>query len=83
MGLFFIGLFNLISVTVINDGVAVATVSNKLSLVIPVVLAVYLYGEKVAGFKLVGIIAALVAVVLTCYQSEKNRFRRRCCSKTI
>ncbi len=74
MGLFFIGLFNLISVTVINDGVAVATVSNKLSLVIPVVLAVYLYGEKVAGFKLVGIIAALVAVVLTCYRSEKNRF---------
>ena len=74
MGLFFIGLFNLISITVINDGVAVATVSNKLSLVIPVMLAVYLYGEKVAGFKMVGIIAALVAVVLTCYQSKTNRF---------
>jgi len=53
--------------------VAVATVANKLSLAIPVLLAVYLYGEVVMGFKLLGIGVALVAVALTCYQPAKNK----------
>jgi drug/metabolite transporter (DMT)-like permease len=68
MGVLFISLFNLIGITTQKNGVAVATVANKLSLVIPVTVAVYLYGEVVAGFKIMGIIAALVAVALTCYK---------------
>lgn len=68
MGVLFISLFNLIGITAQKNGVAVATVANKLSLVIPVLFAVFLYGEVVAGFKLAGIVTALVAVVLTCYQ---------------
>lgn len=73
MGILFIGLFNLIGITTQKNGVAVATVANKLSLVIPVMFAVYLYGEVVVGFKLLGIVAALVAVALTSYQpADKN-----------
>jgi drug/metabolite transporter (DMT)-like permease len=75
MGGLFISLFNLIGITTQKDGVAVATVANKLSLVIPVMLAVYLYGEVVQGYKMVGIIAALIAVVLTCYQPAADRER--------
>jgi len=73
MGVLFIGLFNLIGITTQKSGVAVATVANKLSLAIPVLLAVYLYGEVVMGFKLLGIGVALVAVALTCYQPAKNK----------
>ena len=75
MGALFISLFNLIAITTQKDGVAVATVANKLSLVIPVMLAVYLYGEVVQGYKMVGIIAALIAVVLTSYQPVVNNER--------
>lgn len=74
MGVLFISLFNLIGITTQKNGVAVATVANKLSLVIPVMLAVYLYGEVVAGFKLAGILIALVAVILTCYQPATANF---------
>lgn len=70
MGVMFISLFNLIGVTAQRNGVAVASVANKLSLIIPVVLSVYLYNETVMGWKIVGIGLALVAVVLTCYQAK-------------
>lgn len=50
-----------------------ASVANKLSLIIPVILSVYLYKETVAGWKAVGVGLALVAVVLTCYtKTEKG-----------
>jgi len=73
MGVLFIGLFNLIGITTQKSGVAVATVANKLSLAIPVLLAVYLYGEVLVGLKLLGIGVALLAVALTCYQPAKNK----------
>jgi drug/metabolite transporter (DMT)-like permease len=61
-----------VGITTQKIGVAVASVANKLSLIIPVVLSVYLYGETVQGWKLMGVLLALLAVVLTCYQPATN-----------
>jgi drug/metabolite transporter (DMT)-like permease len=72
MGVLFISIFNVIGMTAQKISVAVASVANKLSLIIPVVLSVYLYNETVQGWKLVGVILALVAVVLTCYPASKT-----------
>ncbi|MES2330462.1 MAG: EamA family transporter [Bacteroidota bacterium] len=71
MGVLFVSIFNVVGITAQKIGVAVASVANKLSLIIPVVLSVYLYGESVAGWKLAGVIIALAAVILTCYQSKQ------------
>ncbi len=68
MGVLFISIFNIVGMTAQRISVAVASVANKLSLIIPVVLSVYLYHETVKGWKLFGVILALIAVVLTCYQ---------------
>jgi drug/metabolite transporter (DMT)-like permease len=70
MGVMFIATFNVIGITAQKMGVAVTSVSNKLSLIIPVVLSVYLYHETVQSWKLLGVILALIAVVLTCYQTN-------------
>ena len=67
MGTLFITSFNLIGITAQKIGVSVASVANKLSLIIPVMLSVVLYGEKVLGWEIVGIVLAMVAVVFTCY----------------
>lgn len=73
MGVLFVSIFNIIGVTTQRIGVAVASVANKLSLIIPVILSVYLYNETVAGWKLAGVLLALVAVVCTCYpQASQN-----------
>jgi drug/metabolite transporter (DMT)-like permease len=73
MGLMFISIFNVVGMTAQKISVAVASVANKLSLIIPVVLSVYLYQETVAGWKLVGVVLALLAVALTCYPEKLSK----------
>jgi drug/metabolite transporter (DMT)-like permease len=66
MGAAFIFLFNMIAYTTQKFGVAVASVANKLSMVIPFIFSIYLYNEKATSIKMVGVAIALLAVVLTC-----------------
>lgn len=72
MGVLFVSIFNMVGITTQKIGVAVASVANKLSLIIPVVLSVYLYHETVSGWKLAGVLLALLAVLLTCYPNERR-----------
>ncbi len=71
MGCMFISIFNVIGITTQKIGVAVASVANKLSLVIPFVFSIWLYSEEVTALKLTGIAIAMVSVVLTCWQERK------------
>lgn len=70
MGTLFISLFNIIGVTAQKLGVSVASVANKLSLVIPFVFSIYLYNESVTWIKIMGVAVALLSVVLTCWPSR-------------
>jgi drug/metabolite transporter (DMT)-like permease len=72
MGLTFISLFNVIGFTTQKMGVSVASVANKLSLVIPFVFSIYLYKEGPTAFKIIGVIIALASVVLTCWPSSSQ-----------
>lgn len=63
LGALFVSLFYLISVTTITFGVSVATVANKMSIAIPVSLAVYLYAEKISMLQIAGIVLAMTAVL--------------------
>ncbi len=65
MGWVFIVTFNIVAFTTQQLGVSVASVANKLSLVIPFIFSVLLYNEPLTAFKLAGIALALVAVYLT------------------
>jgi drug/metabolite transporter (DMT)-like permease len=72
MSCMFISIFNLIGFTAQKLGVAVASVSNKLSLVIPFVFSIYLYNETATWVKIAGILLALVAVVCTCLPGKEQ-----------
>ena len=71
-GCIFVSLFNIIAVTTQKIGVAVASVANKLSLVIPFVFSIYLYNEGITWIKIVGIVVALAGVVFTCWPSVNH-----------
>jgi drug/metabolite transporter (DMT)-like permease len=73
MGIVFIILFNIIAFTAQRIGVAVASVANKLSLVIPFLFAIYLYDEKLTAMKIAGIIIALLSVLFTCWPHQDIR----------
>jgi drug/metabolite transporter (DMT)-like permease len=70
MGIAFISLFNIIALCAQKLGVAITSVANKLSLVIPVLFSVYLYQERLGAIQVLGIVLALLAVVLTSWTSE-------------
>lgn len=73
MGVLFIGLFNLIAYTTVHSGVSVAAVSNKMSVVIPVLAATYLYQEKVTAFQAIGIGLAMLAVLLVSLKEGEGK----------
>jgi len=72
MGVTFIFLFTIIGITTQKMGVSVASVANKLSLVIPFVFSLYLYNESFTFLKIAGVAIALVAVVFTCWPSGRK-----------
>ena len=72
MGCLFIVIFNVIGFTTQQLGVSVASVANKLSLVIPFVFSIYLYNEPLTTLKFLGILLALVAVYLTVKTEKKD-----------
>ena len=72
MGCLFVSLFNLIGFTAQRISVSVASVANKLSLVIPFAFSLYLYNEQASTLKILGLVLALVAVVATCLPAKKE-----------
>jgi drug/metabolite transporter (DMT)-like permease len=81
-GMFFV-IFNIIGFTAQKIGVAVASVANKLSLIIPFIFSIYLYNEETTALKIAGIIIALAAVILTCYPQKKENESSASASKTL
>lgn len=63
LGVLFVSVFFLISLTTDRIGVSVASVANKMSVVIPVAMAFLLYGDEVTFLKISGILLALLSVV--------------------
>ena len=72
LGFLFIAVFNIMAVTIQKNGLAVASVAGKMSVVIPVVFGIIVYNESVGFVKVIGIAMALVAVYLTSGKSDNN-----------
>lgn len=64
LGLLFIGLFQVMARVAQKNGMAVASLAVKMSMVIPVAAAFILYGDGTGDLKLPGIALALAAVYL-------------------
>ena len=64
IGASFIFLFYLIAITAQKVSVTVSIVANKMSVVIPVMFAFFLYDDSITLLKVAGIILALTGVVL-------------------
>ncbi len=72
LGALFVSIFFIMAMTAQKNGVSVASVAGKMSVVIPVFFGVFLYNESVTILKILGIIIALVAVYLTAVKEEKT-----------
>jgi len=72
LGFLFILIFNVMAITAQKNGLSVASVAGKMSVVIPVVFGIIIYKESAEPLKILGIVLALVAVYLSSAKSDKN-----------
>ena len=70
LGAMFISVFFVMAKTAQVNGVSVASVAGKMSVVIPVFFGILLYNETVTFLKILGIIIALIAVYLASVKRE-------------
>lgn len=76
LGILFITIFNVTALIAQKGGLSVASVTGKMSLVIPVLFGIIVYKESFSVFKLIGFILALLAVFLTSKKSNGVEFNK-------
>ena len=76
LGIMFVLVFNVMALTSQKNGLSVASVSSKMSVVIAIIFGVWYYEESIGLVKLIGILLALVAVYLTSIK-EKNEIVKK------
>lgn len=78
IGILFIVTFNLYAQGTQKVGIAVTTIANKLSLFIPVAIALIIYpNEKLTVFKLIGFVLAVVGIYLSATKNKKLSFDKK------
>ena len=77
IGLLFIITFNLLAYGTQKIGIAISTVANKMSMIIPVIIGIYLFKETLGIVKLIGIILAISAIYMTSTKGGKLSFDKK------
>ena len=78
IGCMFIFVFNLLALGTQKVGIAISTVANKMSLVIPVIFSLFFYASDTVNFlKIVGISLALAGVYFSSTEGGKLAFDKR------
>lgn len=70
LGFLFISVFYVTALTSQRNGISVASVASKMSVIIPVCFGVYLYNESMGIIKIIGVLLALVAVYFSSKKEE-------------
>lgn len=70
LGFLFISVFYVTAITSQRNGISVASVASKMSVIIPVVFGILLYEEPFGFLKITGILLALTAVYFTSKKEE-------------
>lgn len=75
LGLLFVSVFNVMALTAQKNGLSVASVAGKMSVIIPIIFGVFVYQESLGWVKVVGIVLALIAVYLTSMKENLSEQR--------
>jgi drug/metabolite transporter (DMT)-like permease len=73
LGIVFISSLFVIAETTAKQGISVAQVANRMSVVIPICIAILFYGDSISLAKVIGIILAIVAVYLVSYKESEGK----------
>lgn len=72
LGVLFIAIFNVMALTAQRNGISIASVASKMSVIIPIIFGIYVYNESAGLLKIAGIILALIAVYMASVKTKQN-----------
>lgn len=73
VGTLFVITFNLYAYSAQKIGITLSTISNKMSMVIPILIGIILFKEEVTFFKIIGIFLAFGAIVFSSKEDKKSK----------
>ncbi len=73
IGVFLIAGFYLIGYSTQKTGIAITTISNKMSVVIPILFSMFYYNESKDSIKFIGILLALLAIILSVHKKNRQK----------
>jgi drug/metabolite transporter (DMT)-like permease len=76
LGIGFVSMFNVFAVSVRKIGLALSTISSKMSVIIPVYFGIILFGDKLNLYKVIGIIFTLLAFYFILKREKNIPFRK-------
>jgi drug/metabolite transporter (DMT)-like permease len=65
LGFMFIFVFNILGKTTQVNGITAASVSSKMSMIIPILFGIFFFNENIGIYKIIGIVIAFFAVYFT------------------
>lgn len=77
IGFLFIVVFNLLASSTQKIGIAISTVANKMSVIIPVIFAFVVFHDQISFLKIMGLILALIGVYFTTTNGKKLNFDKK------
>ena len=77
LGGLFIITFTIMSKTVTHFGIMISSVTQKMSLIAPIMIGVLFYAENLTIFRIIGIIAAMSAIVVINMPFNKDQEQKR------
>ncbi len=77
IGILFIVTFNMIAFSTQKIGIAITTVANKMSMIIPVLVGLYLFNEKQSLLKFLGVFLAILAIYFSSTSGGKLSFNKK------
>lgn len=75
LGILFIVMFLLVGISSRKTGIVITAVASKMSLVIPMLFSIIMYGEPVSALKILAMVLAVVSVFLCTYKPSEAKSR--------
>lgn len=67
--------FYLIGYTIKKAGIAITTIANKMSVIIPITFSIFYFSEPMSWLKSFGILLALISVLMAVYKKNKEEVK--------
>ncbi|MFT6716047.1 MAG: drug/metabolite transporter (DMT)-like permease [Saprospiraceae bacterium] len=76
LALLFITLFNLLAFTSQKIGITQSNIANKTTFIFPAIMGIWFFHESVNWIKIIGILAAVVAVIITAKEKSEQASKK-------